>query len=70
MEERNSCPTEGSVVPPAPTGADVTLKDEVYTRVGENLPPAESGRVDLDWIERESLLGRGAGSGKKSRPLV
>jgi len=26
--------------PPAPVGADVTLEgDEVYTRVGENLPP-------------------------------
>jgi transposase len=26
--------------PPAPDGADVTLEgDEVYTRVGENLPP-------------------------------
>jgi transposase-like protein len=26
--------------PPAPAGADVTLEgDEVYTRVGENLPP-------------------------------
>lgn len=26
--------------PPAPTGADVTVEgDEVYTRVGENLPP-------------------------------
>ena len=26
--------------PPAPEGADVTLEgDEVYTRVGENLPP-------------------------------
>lgn len=26
--------------PPAPDGADVTLQgDEVYTRVGENLPP-------------------------------
>ena len=26
--------------PPAPTGADVTLEgDEVYTRVGEKLPP-------------------------------
>jgi len=26
--------------PPAPSGADVTLEgDEVYTRVGENLPP-------------------------------
>jgi len=26
--------------PPAPAGADITLEgDEVYTRVGENLPP-------------------------------
>jgi hypothetical protein len=26
--------------PPAPKGADVTIEgDEVYTRVGENLPP-------------------------------
>jgi len=26
--------------PPAPDGADITLEgDEVYTRVGENLPP-------------------------------
>ena len=26
--------------PPAPLGADVTVEgDEVYTRVGENLPP-------------------------------
>lgn len=26
--------------PPAPSGADITLEgDEVYTRVGENLPP-------------------------------
>lgn len=26
--------------PPAPAGSDVTLEgDEVYTRVGENLPP-------------------------------
>ena len=33
--------------PPAPDGADVTLEgDEVYTRVGENLPPLGVPRVD------------------------
>ncbi|MBW4490086.1 MAG: hypothetical protein KME12_20085 [Trichocoleus desertorum ATA4-8-CV12] len=33
--------------PPAPVGADVTLEgDEVYTRVGENLPPRNESRVD------------------------
>ena len=33
--------------PPAPVGADVTLEgDEVYTRVGENLPPRSVAPVD------------------------
>jgi transposase-like protein len=33
--------------PPAPDGSDVTLEgDEVYTRVGENLPPLRLRRLD------------------------
>lgn len=33
--------------PPAPVGAEVTLEgDEVYTRVGENLPPRSVAPVD------------------------
>ena len=32
--------------PPAPEGSDVTLEgDEVYTRVGENLPPLPTVKV-------------------------
>lgn len=35
--------------PPAPAGADVTLEsDELYTRVGENLPPLRVSGVDVD----------------------
>ena len=33
--------------PPAPNNGDVTIEgDEVYTRVGENLPPRTVGRLD------------------------
>ncbi len=33
--------------PPAPVGADITVEgDEVYTRVGENLPPLRVKRMD------------------------
>lgn len=33
--------------PNAPTGGEVTVEgDEVYTRVGENLPPRTVGRLD------------------------
>lgn len=33
--------------PSAPAGSDVTIEgDEVYTRVGENLPPLRVKRVD------------------------
>jgi transposase-like protein len=33
--------------PPAPEQADITVEgDEVYTRVGENLPPLGVGRLD------------------------
>ena len=33
--------------PPAPEGSDVTVEgDEVYTRVGENLPPSPVTRLD------------------------
>ena len=55
--------------PPAPDGAEVTLEgDEVYTRVGENLPPPLSLKVGLS----TSLSGRVAtgsmlGQGKKRR---
>jgi transposase-like protein len=45
--------------PPAPERSEVTLKgDEVYTRVGENLPPRSLPRVD-DSLYRtnQSLLG-------------
>ena len=44
--------------PPAPAEADITVEgDEVYTRVGENLPPLRVKRMDSD-IHRtqESLL--------------
>ena len=35
--------------PPAPAGADITVEgDEVYTRVGENLPPLRDKRMDSD----------------------
>jgi transposase-like protein len=35
--------------PPAPEGSTVTLEgDEVYTRVGENLPPLGQRRVDVN----------------------
>ena len=34
-------------IPPAPAGADITVEgDEVYTRVGENLPPLRVKRMD------------------------
>ena len=39
-EERLAAFTDALGSPPAPKGSDVTLEgDEVYTRVGENLPP-------------------------------
>lgn len=38
--ERRLADQEDNWSPPAPAGAEVTLEgDEVYTRVGENLPP-------------------------------
>jgi transposase-like protein len=38
-EARSAAP-EAAWSPPAPVGSDVTLEnDELYTRVGENLPP-------------------------------
>jgi hypothetical protein len=41
--------------PPAPAGSDLTVEgDEVYTRVGENLPPSESKGWTVTFIERRS----------------
>ena len=35
--------------PPAPNHSDVTIEsDELYTRVGENLPPQRVRRMDID----------------------
>ena len=35
--------------PPAPAGADIPVEgDEVYTPVGENLPPLRFNRMDSD----------------------
>ncbi len=35
-----------------PAGADITVEgDEVYTRVGENLPPLRDKRVEVTFIE-------------------
>jgi hypothetical protein len=40
---------EKSWSPPAPVQSDVTIEsDELYTRVGENLPPLRVTRVDFD----------------------
>jgi len=41
--------------PPATEGSEITLEgDELYTRVGENLPPSESSGWTLTFLERES----------------
>ena len=44
--------------PPAPVGADVTLEgDEVYTRVGENLPPAMSQGGQFTLLSAKAAIG-------------
>jgi transposase-like protein len=57
--------------PPAPAGAEVTLEgDEVYTRVGENLPPpSESEGWTVHFIERETRYWVAAAAGRKETPL-
>ena len=43
---------------PVKSKADVTIEgDEVYTRVGENLPPSESKGWTNNIIERNSPIG-------------
>jgi len=47
--------------PPAPTEREITIEgDEVYTRVGENLPPRSKSRMDNPFCRTENpLLDRG-----------
>jgi transposase len=41
--------------PKAPEGGEVTIEgDELYTRVGENLPPEQSEGWTISFVERES----------------
>jgi transposase-like protein len=43
--------------PPAPAKAEITLEgDEVYTRVGENLPPLGISRMDIDCAGAQKSL--------------
>lgn len=56
--------------PAAPVGAEVTIEgDEVYTRVGENIPPAASEGWTIHFIERESRYWVGAKAGIKNAQL-
>ena len=56
--------------PSAPAETDVTLEgDEVYTRVGENLPPSASEGWTLHFIERESRYWVDALAGHKTNEL-
>ncbi|MDX2243679.1 MAG: IS1 family transposase [Leptolyngbyaceae cyanobacterium bins.302] len=56
--------------PPAPAGADVTVEgDEVYTRVGENLPPSESEGWTIHFIERQTRYWVNVQAGQKSAEL-
>ena len=56
--------------PSAPAGSDVTIEgDEVYTRVGENLPPLRVKRVTITFIERGSRYWIEAIAGMKTTDL-
>jgi hypothetical protein len=56
--------------PSAPEGCEVTLEnDELYTRIGENLPPSESEGWTMTSIERQSRYWVTAQVGKKDELL-
>ncbi len=56
--------------PPAPEGGEVTIEgDELYTRVGENLPPEASEGWTISFIERESRYWLEASAGLKAAQL-
>ncbi len=55
--------------PSAPTGSDVTVEgDEVYTRVGKNLPPQPVPGT-IHFLERESRYWLTAQAGLKNQHL-
>jgi len=50
--EERLADTVDAWLPPAPEGRDVMLEgDEVYTRVGEHLPPLGQRRLDIDFFQ-------------------
>ncbi|UCJ11985.1 MAG: IS1 family transposase [Phormidium sp. PBR-2020] len=56
--------------PPAPEEGEVTLEgDEIYTRVGENLPPSQCQGWTLTFIERKSRYWVAAHAGNKDERL-
>lgn len=56
--------------PSAPEGGEVTIEgDELYTRVGENLPPERSEGWTISFIERESRYWVEATAGLKDATL-
>ena len=56
--------------PDAPAGGDVTIEgDEIYTHVGENLPPSESKGWTVVFIERNSRYWIDARAGIKTTEL-
>jgi hypothetical protein len=56
--------------PKAPEGGEVTIEgDELYTRVGENLPAEQSEGWTISFVERESRYWVEAKAGMKDRDL-
>jgi transposase-like protein len=64
----SNCLSEWS--PPAPEKGDITIEgDEVYTRVGENLPPEICEGWTIHFIERETRYWIEAQAGLKNAKL-
>jgi hypothetical protein len=69
--EKRVAAKEADWSPPALVGGDVTVEgDELYTRVGENLPPSESLGWTINFLERHSRRAVSHLGWKKRHSLV